>query len=177
MHGNNRHRGKSCGIVSEHVDRHLIVGTGGGPAQVILSNTVECEPKARIDQREVDAQLRQSFVQQSRQQRSGLVEGLAGDAPPVASPGAIVLTLRPGGAVPHVIALPERSHPVDRLSAAHFTQVLEKDRHRFQPVAVTVDHRMFQAGVYFSGAIFHRHESSRLFAFFIIASSPSRQTT
>ena len=134
----------SCGIGREHVDRHLIVGTGGGPAQVILSNAVECEPKARIDQREVDAQLRQSFVQQSWQQRSGLVEGLAGDAPPVASPGAIVLALRPGGAVPRVSALPERSHPVDRLSAAHFTQVLEKDRHRFQPVAVAVDHGVFR---------------------------------
>jgi hypothetical protein len=59
-----------------------------------------------------------------------------------------------------VSALPERSHPVDRLSAAHFTQVLEKDRHRFQPVAVAVDHGVFQAGVYFSGAITHRHGSS-----------------
>src|SRR4030095_6975435 len=94
------------------------------------------------------------------------VEGLASDAPPVASPGAIVLALRPGGAVPRVIALPERSHPVDRLSAAHFTQVLEKDRRRFQPVAVAVDHWMFEAGVYFSGAIFHRHGSSRL-SFFL----------
>ena len=59
-----------------------------------------------------------------------------------------------------VVALPERSHPVDRLSAAHFTQLLEKDRHRFQPVAVAIDHQMFEAGVYFSGAIFHRHGSS-----------------
>jgi hypothetical protein len=32
-------------------------------------------------------------------------------------------------------------------------------------VAVAVDHRMFEAGVYFSGAIFHRHESSRLALF------------
>jgi hypothetical protein len=65
-----------------------------------------------------------------------------------------------------VSALPERSHPVDRWSAAHVTQVLEKDRHRFQPVAVAVDHGVFQAGVYFSGAITHRHGSSRL-SFFL----------
>jgi hypothetical protein len=62
-------------------------------------------------------------------------------------------------------ALPECSHPIDRWSAAYFAQVLEKDRHRFQPVAVAVDHRVFQAGVYFSGAIFHRHGSSRLSLF------------
>jgi len=46
------------------------------------------------------------------------------------------------------------------LCAADFVQVLEKDRHRFQPVAVAVDHGVFEAGVYFSGAIFHRHGSS-----------------
>jgi hypothetical protein len=61
------------------------------------------------------------------------------------------------------------------LSAAHFAQVLEKDRHRFQPVAVAVDHGMFQAGVYLCGAIDHRHGSSPL-SISIIASPPSRQT-
>ena len=91
MHGNDRHRGESRGIGREHVGRHPVVGTGRSPAQVILSNAVEREPKARIDQREVDAQLRQPFVQQGREQRRCLVEGLAGDAPPVAAPGAIVL--------------------------------------------------------------------------------------
>ena len=96
---------------------------------------------------------RQPFVQQGREQHRCLVEGLAGDAPPVAAPGAIVLSLRPGGTVPRVIALPERSNAVDRLSAAHFAQVFEKDRHRFQPVAVAVDHGMFQAGVYLRGAM------------------------
>jgi hypothetical protein len=60
-----------------------------------------------------------------------------------------------------VSALPERPHPIDRWSAARFTQVVEKDRHRLQPVAVAVDHGVFQAGAYFSGAIFHRHGSSR----------------
>jgi hypothetical protein len=124
MRGNDRHRGKSCGIGREHVDRHFVVGTDRGPTQVILSNAVEREPEARIDQREVYAQLRQPFVHQGREQRRCFVEGLAGDAPPVAAAGAIVLALRPGGTVPRVIALPERSHEVDRLSAAHFAQVL-----------------------------------------------------
>lgn len=58
-----------------------------------------------------------------------------------------------------MISLPQCSHPVDGLSAAHFAQVLEKDRHRFQPVAVAVDHGMLQAGVYLCGVLHHRHGS------------------
>src|SRR5215470_9557110 len=63
--------------------------------------------------------------------------------------------------------MPQWSHPVDRLSAAHFTQILEKDRHRFQPVAVAVDHGVLEAGLYFSGAIFHRHGSSLFYNRFV----------
>jgi acyl carrier protein len=73
-----------------------------------------------------------------------------------------------------VSALPERSHPVDRWSAAHFTQVLEKDRHWFQPVTVAVDHRMVEAGVYSSGAIFlsSRLLSCRFFYNRLVAYTP-----
>ena len=164
MNRNDRYRRKSSGIGREHVSRHHVVSAGRGPAQVILGDAVEGEPEARIDQREVDAQLRQALVQQGRQQGGCLVEGIAGDSPPVAAPRAIVLALLPVGAVPGVIALPERSDLVDGFSAAHFAQVFEKHRHRLQPVAVTIDHWVFQAVVYLCGAILHGQGSGRIYA-------------
>src|SRR5258706_1471891 len=53
---------KSGSIRRKHVRRHHIVGAHCVPVQLYLGHAVDAEPKARIDQREVDAQFRKPLV-------------------------------------------------------------------------------------------------------------------
>jgi len=78
----NRYGRKSFCIRREHVGRHHVVGADCGPVQIGMGYPVDGETEARIDQREVDAQLGQALVQQGRQQRRGLVVGIARHTPP-----------------------------------------------------------------------------------------------
>lgn len=131
--------------------------------QLVIEHRIDGEAEARIHDRKIDAQFRQAFVEQGRQQRRCLVQRMTGDTPPDGTAQAMVLAFLDGGAIPRVVAMPQRADFIDARRAADFAQVFQKDRDRLHPVSVAVDDRVFQPGAYLCCAIAHGHCSFREF--------------
>src|SRR5207247_2243246 len=129
-------------IRREHVRGHPVVGARGVTVQLVLRDGVDREAEARVDDREVDAQLGQALVQQRRKKRRGLVARVGRNAPPDRAPQPLVLTLLRATAIPLGVPAPHRAQVINRARAAHVAQILEEDRDRLEPMAVAVNHGM-----------------------------------
>src|SRR5262249_26409290 len=93
-----------------------------------------------------------------RQQRRRLVERVGGHAPPDRATQAMVLAFLPRRAIPRFVAAPERPDLIDGLGTGHLAEILEEDRDRLHPVAVTVDHRVLQPGAYLRRSMLDGHD-------------------
>ena len=142
--GDDRHRREAAAVWREHLGRHPVVGAGGVPVKLIVRNAVDEEPEARIDDGEVDAELRQALVEERRKKRSGLVARVGRRAPPDRAAQALVLALVPAHPIPLVVPPPERAQLIDRARPARLAQPLQENRDRLDPVAVAVDDRMLK---------------------------------
>ena len=139
-----RHRREAAAVWREHLGRHPVVGASGVPVKLIGRNAVDEQSEGRIDDGEVDAELRQALVEERGKERSGLVARVGRRAPPDRAAQALVLALVPAHPIPLVVPPPERAQLIDRARPARLAQPLQENRDRLDPVAVAVDDRMLK---------------------------------
>src|SRR5947207_5001669 len=76
VHGDDRGRGHAVAEIAEIFGRHDIVGPTGGTARLAVADPRHAQPTGRIDDREIEPNLVEAFVQEPREYRGREIAGV-----------------------------------------------------------------------------------------------------
>src|SRR5437764_12296774 len=147
VHGDDRGRGHAVAEIAEIFGRHDIVGPTGGTARLAVADPRHAQPTGRIDDREIEPNLVEAFVQEPREYGGREIAGvlrrmsperLLADPPPA--------TLLDRHRQDAARAAPDRVPAAHRRLTANFAQLFGKDRAILDPVPVGIDDRMVETG-------------------------------
>ena len=143
VHGHHGRRSHAVGEGPEHLGIHPVHRARHRAAQILVGIRDVEEPERRIHEREVDAEVVESLVEEPRHHGGGPVQRIAGLPPPRGPMGTALHALGRRHLVPaRVLGLLHEL--VDDGGAAHVAQEVEEDRDGLEPVAIAVDHRVIE---------------------------------
>ena len=146
VHRNDRGRGHAVAQVAEVVRGDDVVGANHRAPGVVVADARHAQAGGRVDDREVGAELVEPLVEQARHHRGGAIERVLRLAAPEGGLGdAPAPPLGDRHAQRIARGLHGGEEAVGGLVAADLAHPLAEDGVEFDPVAVAVDDRMFEA--------------------------------
>ena len=150
VHGHDRRRRDPVRVRLEHLRVHPVDRAGHGAPDLLVGVADPEKPERGVEDAEVDAEVVQSFVEEPRDHGGRAIERPGRLTPPGRAMDAPSQSFLGGDVVPGRVRglLDER---FDDRGACDVAQVVEEDRHRFEPVTVTVDDGMVESSAHRRG--------------------------
>ena len=146
VHGNDCGRGHPVAQIAEVVGGDDVVGANDRPPGVVIADSRHAQAGGRVDDREIGAKLIKALVEQARHHRGRAIERVLGLTAPEGRLGdAPALSFGDRHAQRVARGLHRGEESVGGPIAANLSHSLAEDGVEFDPVTVTVDHRMVQA--------------------------------
>ena len=146
MHRDDRRRGHAVGKGAEIFGGDDVVGAAGGAARLAVADARHAQTARRIDDCEIEPDLVEALIEESRKDRSREVARVLGGMRPerlLADTAAPPLLDRHRQHAARAAA--DRAPAAHRGLAADLAELLSEDGPVFDPVAVGVDNRMIEA--------------------------------
>ena len=158
VHRDDRRRGHAVGKGAEIFGGDDVVGAGGATARLAIADARHAQTARRIDECEIEPDLVEALIEESRKDRSREVARVLGGMRPErlladAAPPPLLDRHRQHAAR----AAADRAPAAHRGLAADLAELLGEDGPVFDPVAVGVDNRMIETGFDLGGGQMGAH--------------------
>ena len=158
VHRDDRRRGHAVGKGAEIFGGDDVVGAAGGAARLAVADARHAQTARRIDDCEIEPDLVEALIEESRKDRSREVARVLGGMRPerlLADTAAPPLLDRHRQHAARAAA--DRAPAAHRGLAADLAELLGEDGPVFDPVAVGVDNRMIETGFDLGGGQMGAH--------------------